>query len=105
MYIRYFVNTNKKESAINLVEESLIGIQEKIIYKQIKKTEPYWKIDNIYIVEMEIEIQKESITVFLNLYSDNWIEYGNPTDELISSKNNKECAYMKKGFEMINIFF
>ncbi len=105
MYIRYFVNTNNKDVAINLVEESLIEIQEMIVYRQIKKTEPYWKIENMYIVEIENEIQKEAITHFLNLYSDNWIECGIPTDELIASKNNKDCAFMKKGFEMITVFF
>jgi hypothetical protein len=34
-----------------------------------------------------------------------WIEFGNPIDEVLASETTKGCNYIKKGINMINIFY
>lgn len=104
MEIKFFVEAKEKNDAIKLVNDSLQEIDEILITKKEKKVISYWKMKDVYIVEFEIELYKEMLQCFLNRYSDVWIEMGYPVDELLASKNNMECKYMKNKFIMIDVF-
>ena len=104
MLIRFFIESTDKEIAIRLVNKGLYDAQEYIKGKKIKNVMPYWKEKNIFIVEADLEINSNLMQDFLSVFSDNWMEIGYPVDELLASRNNKNCVYMKEGFILINIF-
>ncbi len=101
MFIRYFVDARSNNEAIGVVEATIDELMECISLKRLKSVIPYWKMENIYIVEMDIEIKKDNSKDFLDYYSDRWIKFG--SDNFLSSKSDPECTYMRKGFEMIDI--
>lgn len=104
MFIKFFVESKDESEAMKLVEDSLNEIEENIKKKEFKSITSYWKMENTYIVEMIIELSQEALHGFLYSYSDKWLEFGFPVDELVASLNNHECTYMKNGFVLINIF-
>ena len=62
------------------------------------------KIDNVFIFEVIIELQANTLKSFMDYYSDKWFEFGYPVDEFLASKNISECTFIRPGYEMINIF-
>lgn len=104
MYIKFFVEAEASKEATKLVYESLQEIDEIILKKELKGVEAYWKRKDVYIVKFDIELYKDTLKKFLDVYSDVWIELGYPVDELLASRNNEECKYMKEGFSLVNIF-
>ena len=55
-------------------------------------------------MEFDIELYNDTLKKFLDKYSDVWIELGYPVDELLASRDNEGCKYMKDGFILINLF-
>ena len=104
MFIRYFVASDSQNDAVSLINNDYKKIDYYISKKEIKKVLPYWKIDNVYIVEVIIDLQTDMLKSFMDYYSDKWLEYGCPVDEYVASKNIQECTFIRTGYEMINIF-
>lgn len=104
MQIKFFVEAEESKDATRLVYESLQEIDEIILKKEEKCVEPYWKMKDVYIVEFDMELYKDTLKNFLDIYSDVWIELGYPVDELLASRYNEGCKYMKEGFILVNLF-
>lgn len=104
MQINFFVEAEVPKEATKLVYESLREIDEIILKKELKGVEAYWKMKDVYIVEFDMELCKDTLKKFLDVYSDFWMELGYPVDELLASRDNKECKYMKEGFLLVNTF-
>lgn len=104
MLIKFYVEAQEEIEAINLVVDGLDNVEKYIIQKKISDVLPYWKENGIYIVEIVLELHKDILYKFLSEFSDTWLEFGYPVDELLASKNNESCSYMKMGFVLINIF-
>ena len=71
---------------------------------EVRNLTSYWKIENVYIIEAIIELYQDKLKHFLDFFSDTWMELGNPIDELLASKSNEGCTYIRNGFILINIF-
>lgn len=108
MFIRLFANSTSEDEAISVYKNINCIIESKIKIEEIKKVEPYWKIDDIYVVEAEIEfinaLGEEPLKEFLYSIADNWQFFGNPTDEALASFEDAG-DYIKHGVRMINIFY
>lgn len=79
---------------------------DKIEYVAI---EPYWKIDGIYILEVNVDLKiaftEERVTKFLDSISDKWTFFGDPIEEALASEATEGCSYIINGVNMVNIFF
>ena len=104
MLIKFFVEAAEKELAISIVNKGLYDAQEYVKEEEIKNVIPYWKEKDMYIVELALELYQGVLHNFLQVFSDAWLELGYPVDELLASRNNKDCAYMKEGIVLINVF-
>lgn len=104
MFIRFFVEAREKEEAIQIIQDNL-KYEERMVSKVIlNKIEPYWKIQGVYIAEVELKIQQELLGDFLDFFSDVWIEFGEPVEELLAYRDNKECKFMREKFVLIDVF-
>lgn len=95
MFIRLFVNTNNIEEANVALEKVTSVLKEKIKGKEIVKIIPYWKIEDVYIVEVNLEIY-EGISdgdIYKDLQGiiNKWITFGNPINELLTSVDMDDC--------------
>lgn len=106
MLFRYFVEASEEIIAKDFVEKSLQLIEENIIRKEYQKIVPYWKMEEIYLVEVLIEMNNkdDKLLFLLDSIADNWIKFGNPIEELVASQENPDCQFMRKEFAMVNIF-
>jgi hypothetical protein len=107
MYIRLFANSQTEGEALSVFENVISYITNIIKCKEIKKIEPYWKIEGVYEIGAEIELNEDLkgdyLKGFLNSISDKWIFYGNPANEVLASDSTESCTYLKVGVKMINI--
>lgn len=109
MFVRLFVHA-KSETEAHLVLEKVLKIFSPILENnEIKKIEPYWKMDEAYIVELTMLISENQTEVELNKTLDcianNWTRFGNPAIEFLASDTTQNCIFTLKGIKMINIQF
>ncbi len=104
MRVKYFVEAREKEDAIRLVYDSLQDMKDIILNQERINVALYWKMEHTYIVECKIDLYKDALQSFLDIYSDAWIEFGCPVEEYLASCSNVECKYMKEKFKLINVF-
>lgn len=104
----YVYATSEEESKIvckNILEELNMYIAKiKIMYNI-----PYWKIEGIYEMSIQIEalidlIKEDKWIEFLNNITDKWVEYGDPVNEILISRNLEGCNFIRDDVEMINMF-
>ena len=110
MYIRLFAISCNKDEAIHIFNNVISEIKNNNIRSQeIVKNEPYWKIDGVYVVEVDLELassfSNEQIEVFLYSIADKWVFFGNPINEALASDTTEGCNYLKNGIKMINIIY
>lgn len=107
MYIRLFANTSNSDEALSILSDALHDIKDIIETQEIVKSEPYWKVEEVYVVETEItlreQLQTEKLKHFLYGIADKWISYGEPINEAVASETTKDCNFIMKGVNMINI--
>lgn len=98
----FFVEAKSEEDAIEYISNCIQLYTEEYVLKSI---EEYWKIRGTYVVRFTIKVEKDNLPLFLDSLSDVWEEYGCPkTDELLASRNNINCKYIKEKISLINIF-
>ena len=111
MFIRLYVNAKSEPEAL-IVLEKILKIFEPILKdKEIQKVEPYWKIEEVYIVEVTMtmlisegktELKKNRI---LESIAKKWTQIGSPATELLASDTTENCNFILEGLKMINIQF
>ncbi|MFB8425050.1 hypothetical protein ACFC4S_23825 [Priestia megaterium] len=108
MFVRLYITAqNEPEAKGNLiiVLEKLKSI---LIKTNVEKLEPYWKFNDMYVVELSLEVKKDltlsGLKYLLESISDRWEYYGEPINELLASKTVEGCNYILKNVEMINIY-
>lgn len=108
MLIRIFANSNTEDKAIQIYKKFIQATMLFIKDEKIDKVEPYWKYDDMYVIEANIilicDMESKRFGDFLNKISDKWQFFGTPVDEVLASLNIDGCKYMIDGIEMINIF-
>lgn len=99
--------SEEKDDAYTIVENSLKIMNEIIIEQKYISIEPYWKIEKMYVVEIDLIIRDnyKYMILFLNSISDCWIRFGDPTDELLASQSGGKCYIKNDKIRLINIFF
>ena len=109
MFIRiftYFQDEYKIKMMINEIINKQIDNINKVEYITI---EPYWKIEGVYKVEVEVDLESELTEQvrekFLYSISDKWTYFGKPIEEALASETTEGCNYIKDGINMINIIF
>lgn len=105
MIIRYYVEESSELMARELIENTYKCLEKEIIKKEYQKLEKYWKIEGTYLVEVILELNNKisEFRNYLESIADYWIELGNPVEELLASRTDKNCNYMKEKFIMVNI--
>lgn len=108
MFIRMFLYAKTKEEAINLSNSILLNLDIQIDRKKIVELEPYWKIDGIYEIGIEIILKNKSISKkilenFLKSLSNKWLSYGEPIYEILVTRNLDNTILTNKKIEMISI--
>lgn len=109
MFIRLFTySTNEEEykKILNEIINKEIQFIDKIEYVTF---EPYWKLDDIYKVEVNLNLKEklseERIKKIFDSISDKWMYFGDPIEEALASETMEGCNYIKDGVNMIDIFF
>ncbi|WP_338751109.1 hypothetical protein [Bacillus sp. FJAT-52991] len=109
MFIRLYLNAKNKDQAQHSINKFLKIFEPITESEQLLKVEPYWKIENIYVAEIDIIPQENYTSKSLNeiLYeiSDHWIEFGDPVNELLASATDDNCKFIIPEFNMVNIHF
>ena len=104
MTVRYFVEESDELIARELVENTYKFLVNTITRKEYQKVEKYWKIEGICVVEVILEVDNISeFQNYLKNMADYWIEFGNPIKELLASRTDKNCNFIKEKFNMINV--
>jgi hypothetical protein len=109
MFVRLFVDANDENEALNTYQWMIKKIENYIKSEEIKKIEPYWKIEGVFIIETQMEFifdaTNEMFMNILNCISDKWIFSGIPVDEALASVDTEGCNYIIDGLKLINIFY
>ncbi|GAA0741814.1 hypothetical protein [Clostridium oceanicum] len=108
MFIRSFVYADSKIEAESVFEDIVTYIKSNIKSRKYIKNEPYWKCDKMFVVEVEIGLNKYlnevEINEFLKSISNKWLTFGNPINEIVVSDATEDCILEKNNVSMINIF-
>lgn len=105
MFFRFFIYAGKDDDAIKIFDDCLKDIKVYITKKSNFKIEPYWKFNDMYVVEvsLKLEIEKGKFIAFLDSISDNWLQFGD--DELLASENiDGFSENIKNKISMVNVF-
>ncbi|MDE7422209.1 MAG: hypothetical protein K2N51_00695 [Lachnospiraceae bacterium] len=108
MFLRFFVYAVNDNDAMEIIDDCLNSIKTCIFKKSEFILKPYWKIPDMYVVEvsLKLKIEKVKFVNFLESISDHWLQFGSSvTDELLASETDGICKYMKNKISMVNIFF
>ncbi len=103
MKMKFFVSGISEPDAVRKTRGSLSEIIDEK-YFRVVESEKYWKIEDVYIVLIEISDMNSDIEKLLNHYSDSWLSFGDPVKEFLASDHNKECHFMRGDFIMIQLF-
>ncbi len=107
MYIKLFARTKNRDEALQIFCDATSSLANEIKEQNIIKTEPYWKIEEIYVIKADTKLYNtltnEQLKKLWNSISDKWTFYGNPVDEALASLTTEGCNYILKGIYMINI--
>lgn len=109
MLIKIFINADTEVKAIKVYNEFIEKIGNFIEEEKNIKIEPYWKYDDMYVIETIIILtctpNDMQFQEFLHKISDKWQFFGLPIDEALASINSDGCSYMINGINMINILY
>lgn len=108
MFIRLYLNAKNKDAAQHALNKFLQILKPIVENNKLLKIEPYWKIENIYVVEIDVintkNYTKTKLNELLREISDNWIEFDDPVNELLASSTGDSCNFILPEFNMINIY-
>ncbi|AKP76789.1 hypothetical protein ABE036_03275 [Priestia aryabhattai] len=108
MFVRLYVTAKNKTEAEKDLKFFLEKINQILVKANVERLEPYWKFDDVYVVELNLIVKKDlslnELTQLLETISDKWQYYGDPINEFLASKTAEGCNYILKGVEMINIY-
>ena len=105
-----FLYSESKEEAVGICNSILSDIDLYIEERKIVDISPYWKIEGIFQIELNVvlknnDINSEDWEGFLKTLSNIWLNYGEPTDEILITRKLDESIIYNEKIEMINIFF
>ncbi len=109
MFIKAFLYANTEDESMKIITDILSPLNIEIGKTKIE-LEPYWKINGIYSVDVYVDsdvsiLQKEVLEKFLKTIANKWISYGEPINEILISRNDKDIVINNEKIEMINIYF
>ncbi|UTR15694.1 hypothetical protein MM221_03650 [Salipaludibacillus sp. LMS25] len=82
-------------------------MKEKIKSEEIVKITPYWEIEDIYLVEVNLDlyegISNDDTYKKLQGTTNKWTTFGNPVNELLSSVDIEDCIINIDKIRMLNI--
>ncbi|UAT29862.1 hypothetical protein [Pseudobacillus badius] len=109
MFVRLYANAQNKKEAQRALNKFLHIFNPLIKEAKLLTIEPYWKIRDLYVIEIEIKAAKNDTKKTLNevlaSISDHWLEFGEPVNEWIASSTDDNCNFMLSEFNMVNIHF
>lgn len=109
MFIRIFVVSRTADEAKGVYLSFLDKTKYFLRKEEINKIEPYWKYDDMYVIETDIllncDVGSTQFEEFLHQISDKWTFLGKPVNNAIASLTTEGCKYIVKDIDMINIFY
>ena len=104
-----FLYAKTEKEAIQQSENILLLLKTYIIKRKMIAIEPYWKMNNMYKLDISLELdihilEKNILEEFLQNISSKWQSYGEPINEILISKNDNDTIVYNEKIEMINIF-
>ena len=112
MFIKLFLYANNKKEAKKISEQIMNPLKNYAKKIKFKRNKVYWKIKEIYVVEIKIifnsKFNKNILNEFLYSISDDWVIFEDPIKQVIdgmlaSNIKNNLCIFEK--INMVNIFF
>jgi hypothetical protein len=109
MFVRLYVNSKNECQTQSILEIFIKKFQPILKSQEVQRIEPYWKMENAYVVEIDLSLLDGTNEVELNRVlmsiSDKWLKFGSPTNELLASETTEGCKYILNGLKMVNIHF
>lgn len=106
VFIKAFLYAHTEDESMKIITDILSPLNIEIGKTKIE-LEPYWKINGIYSVYVDLDVsilQKEMLEKFLKTIANKWISYGEPINEILISRNDKDIIINNEKIEMIIIF-
>ena len=108
VFIKAFLYANTKDESMKIITDILSPLNIEMGKTKIE-LEPYWKINGIYSIDVYVDLdasilQKEMLEKFLKTIANKWISYGEPVDEILISRNDKDIIIYNEKIEMIIIY-
>lgn len=109
IFVRMFVYSNNEKDAIN-ISNNFLSIFNSITRSVSDQSfEPYWKFEDMYVVEISIQLlvdkNSKAFNNKLSFVAENWITFGDPVIELLASDTDENCKIKIHGVKMLNIHF
>ncbi len=110
MFIRVYIEGTDKEGAKKTVERLVSVLEGQIIEYNVEKLELYWKIEGMFVAEIQTktvfkEICEEDLKNITAPIADKWKLYGDPLEGLYASKNDEELKYLMENINFIELIF
>ncbi len=103
LQVKLFVEANTKEEAQQTVGNIWTELKDCIVQERIEAAEVYWKMEDVYIIQCSLVIKPNTLIHLQEKISDNWLVLGLEGEELLASRTNEKCAYMRDKIVMANI--
>ncbi len=109
MFLNMFIVADNVIMSKKICEELINKLGEYIDKKNYLSNIPYWKIEGVYNIKLELKFNKKISAEILNEFyvsiADKWIAYGNPEDEILFSNNIDGCNFKNNKIIMINVIY
>ncbi len=103
LQIKLFVEANTKEEAQQCVGNIWTELKDCIVQVRVETAEVYWKMEGVYIIQCSLVIKSNTLIHLQDKISDNWLVLGPQGEELLASRTNEKCTYMRDKIVMANI--
>lgn len=103
LQIRLFVEADTSQEAQQCADNIWAEIKDCIVKKKVEEAEAYWKMESVYVIQCRLIIKKDALVHLQENISDNWITTGAHDEELIASRTNEKCSYMRDKIVMVDM--
>jgi len=103
LYLCIWVEEDNAEQALQYVNKLFEENVPEIIENKLNSIDAYWKMDGVFVVKYELVVERPGLEKLQEQISDSWLVLGTQGEELLASRMNEKCSYMRDRIVMANI--
>lgn len=103
LYLCIWVEGDNAEQALQYANKLFEDIGLEIIENKLDSIDAYWKMDGVFVVKYELLVERPGLEKLQEQISDSWLVLGTQGEELLASRTNEKCTYMRDKIVMANI--